>query len=90
MNKRLNEQFEKSKKNVMNETGAELNKQFTSTLRDQQDTITDLQSQVSRLKVIESAYNSDKHMFYRTLEDLNSQIEDLTNKVNQKEKSCSE
>lgn len=39
VNKRLNEQFEKSKKNVLNETSFDVGKHFSSTLKDQQSTI---------------------------------------------------
>jgi hypothetical protein len=63
VNKRLNEQFEKSKKHVLNETGGEINRQFSETLKDQTNTISSLQSKVDRLSKIESAYNSDKKMF---------------------------
>jgi len=63
MNKRLNEQFEKSKKNVLNETGHEVGKQFSETLKDQQASIQQLQAKVDQLTVVESAYNSDKKMF---------------------------
>lgn len=81
MNKRLNEQFEKSKKNVLNETGCEVNKQFSETLKDQRQSMEQMQATIDKLTVVESAYNSDKKMFYKTLEELNSQIEDFENKV---------
>jgi len=75
MNKRLNEQFEKSKKHVLNESTMDLNKQFTQTLKDQKGTIDSLQQKVDQLSLVEAAYNSDKKMFAKTVEQLQAECE---------------
>jgi len=75
MNKRLNEQFEKSKKHVLNESTMDLNKQFTQTLKDQKGTIDLLQQKVDQLSLVEAAYNSDKKMFAKSVEQLQAECE---------------
>lgn len=62
MNKRLNEQFEKTKKNVLNETTADV-AQMQSTIKVQNDELDQLRNSIDKLQHIESAYNSDKKMF---------------------------
>jgi len=62
MNKRLNEQFEKTKKNVLNETTADV-AQMQSTIKVQNNELEQLRNSVDKLQNIESAYNSDKKMF---------------------------
>jgi len=74
MNKRLNEQFEKTKKNVLNETTADV-AQMQSTIKVQNNELEQLRNSVDKLQNIESAYNSDKKMFYKTIQDLTDEIE---------------
>jgi len=80
-NNRLNEQFEKSKKNVLNESMVDINKQFTNVFKDQKVTIESLQSRVDSLLLVESAYNSDKKMYSITVSKLNGDIEGLNSKL---------
>lgn len=74
MNKRLNEQFEKTKKNVLNETTADV-AQMQSTIKVQNDELDQLRNSIDKLQNIESAYNSDKKMFYKTIQELTDEID---------------
>jgi len=54
MNKRLNEQFEKTKKNVLNETTSDV-VHMQSTLKVQNEELDKLRNNVEKLQNIESA-----------------------------------
>jgi len=58
MNKKLNEQFEKTRKNVLCEVTEDPLK-----VKKLNAQIEELQGKVAKLSIIESAYNSDKKMF---------------------------
>lgn len=86
MNKRLNEQFEKTKKNVLNETTADV-AQMQSTIKVQNEELEQLRNSVDKLQNIESAYNSDKKMFYKTIQDLTDEIDSYKEKVQTDQKT---
>lgn len=46
-----------------------------STIKVQNDELEKLRTSVEKLQHIESAYNSDKKMFYKTIEDLTQEID---------------
>jgi len=62
MNKRLNEQFEHTKKNIVSETTADV-ATMQSTIKVQDEELNKLRNRIDKLQNIESAYNSDKKMF---------------------------
>jgi len=85
----LNEQFEKTKKNIVNETSSDVNK-LNSTLSDQSNKLSELYLQIERLQKLESAYNSDKKMFYRTIEEMTDEIENYKKELIEKNKAKSD
>lgn len=86
MNKRLNEQFEKTKKNVLNETTADV-AQMQSTIKVQNDELDQLRNSIDKLQNIESAYNSDKKMFQKTIQELTDEIDSFKASTETNEKA---
>lgn len=73
MNKRLTEQYD-SKQNKHVLSGIDVNKEY-----EYKKQIQELSQKIVELEVLESAYNSDKKMFYLKLDELQNQIKTYSN-----------
>jgi len=73
MNKRLTEQYD-SRQNKHVLSGIDVNKEY-----EYKKQIDELSQRIIELEVLESAYNSDKKMFYQKLDELHNQIKTYSN-----------
>jgi hypothetical protein len=90
MNTRLNEQWNKSKKNIIIESSSEYYLSLSKIIAEKELQIKEFTDKLKYYERIESAYNSDKKVWYTNIEENNNKLNSITKQLEDKEKLISE